>query len=359
MKDTYLSRTITIPREAISLRCAELSIARAKQRLCIPLRLTLPESTTPKHHSSILSSVSSASRPNNCTTPSIAATCSLCILLPTPVHSPSLKPPCSSNSNPLVRSKCRRVCVSIYSLLSSLALSQSTFLAAAGKVCSFGRRLARRERNAGSCDSAKLTFVVSGACEDEPTPRALAEGFSCRNANNGGFVVVFCAPGSSSLVSEPVRLEGSEERRDRSWAIVASLRADSWRSAVWSFCVSWTRRRCRLMDSGVGLSGEVLNDRFYFTCDQLIQPWNMHEAIRRNRKQHANRWIYLIMAQSDPTPQLLRHAQDTPQGKDLKLIKVLVDRGLQQCFQLMHSVLNLLPRFGILDVAVAICVSDR
>lgn len=65
------------------------------------------------------------------------------------------------------------------------------------------------------------------------------------------------------------------------------------------------------------------------------------------------------MAQSDPTPQLFRHAQDTPQGKDLKLIKVLVDRGLQQRFQLMHAVLDLLPRFGILDVAVAIGVSNR
>jgi len=218
----------------------------------------------PQRYSSILSSFSSASRPNKCTAPSIAATSSPCILLPTPLHSPSLTPPCSSSCNPLVRSKCRRVRVSIYIILSARALSRSTSVAAAaGRVCTFGRRPARRVRSAGSCDSAKLTFVVSGAREDEPTPRVFAEGFSCRKANAGGFVGGLATPGSWSLGSEPVRLEGLEERRDRNCASVASLRADSSRSAVWSFCVSWSVRRCRLMDSGVGLSGELLNDRFY------------------------------------------------------------------------------------------------
>lgn len=275
--DWISGRSGIISTQDKQIRSAELSIARANpilQRLASACAYANANLKAPSlHYSSILSSISSASRPNKCTTPSIAATSSACILLPTPVHSPSLTPPCSSSSNPLVRSKCRRVRVSIYNILSARALSRSTpVAAAAGRVCTFGRRLARRVRSAGSCDSAKLTFVVSGARKDEPTPRVFAEGFSCRKANAGGFVGGLAAPGSSSLGSAPVRLDGSEERRDRSCASVASLRADSCRSAVWSFCVSWSLRRCRLMDSGVGLSGELLNERFYSKRDQHGHP---------------------------------------------------------------------------------------
>lgn len=148
------------------------------------------------------------------TTPSIAATSSALIFLPTPVHSPSHTAPCSLNSSPLVRSRCRRVCDSRYCLLSSLALSQSTLIAADGRVRSFGRRVERRERNAGSCDRAKLTFVVSGACDGAPTPRDFAEGFSFRNSNFDGAVAALTAPDSASslLDSEEVCLEDAVER---------------------------------------------------------------------------------------------------------------------------------------------------
>lgn len=54
---------------------------------------------------------------------------------------------------------------------------------------------------------------------------------------------------------------------------------------------------------------------------------------------------YLVMSQSHPRQHLLRHGQDIPEHIDLEFIKILVDRGLEQCLELMHAILNL--SFGV------------
>lgn len=81
--------------------------------------------------------------------------------------------------------------------------------AAEGRARSFGRKSERRDWSAGSCESAKVVFVVSGFCDVVPTPRALAEGVSPRNANFGGVLV-------GPLVSVSVETRGvdADERRD-------------------------------------------------------------------------------------------------------------------------------------------------
>ena len=183
-----------------------------------PAQLDAPPKNQYSRHSSILSSVSlvSGSRPKSPTTPSIASTSPAPIFLPPPLHSPSLTAPCSSNSKPLVRCKCRRVCDSIYRLLSSRLLSQSIFATADGRVWIRGRKAESRERSDGSCESAKLTCVVSGACEDVPTPRAFAEGFEVRNERVGGFGVGIGLVASDSSSSFLVSGDAAEVRRERS-----------------------------------------------------------------------------------------------------------------------------------------------
>lgn len=47
------------------------------------------------------------------------------------------------------------------------------------------------------------------------------------------------------------------------------------------------------------------------------------------------------MRQPDPPRQLIRHRQNIPQRINLKLVKRLVHRRLQQGFQLVHAVLDL------------------
>ena len=52
----------------------------------------------------------------------------------------------------------------------------------------------------------------------------------------------------------------------------------------------------------------------------------------------------LIMRQANPLLQPPRHHQDIPQRVDLEPIERLVDRGLQQRFQLVHAVFDLRAR---------------
>lgn len=67
---------------------------------------------------------------------------------------------------------------------------------------------------------------------------------------------------------------------------------------------------------------------------------------------------YLIMPQPYPSLQLLRHSQNIPQRIDLKSVECLVHRSFQQRLQPMHPLLDFLPRFWILDIAIAVCISD-
>ena len=56
---------------------------------------------------------------------------------------------------------------------------------------------------------------------------------------------------------------------------------------------------------------------------------------------------------------LLWHSQDIPQDVDLKLIKRLIDRRLQQCLKLLQPILDFQPRLGVLDISVLVCVRNR
>lgn len=67
---------------------------------------------------------------------------------------------------------------------------------------------------------------------------------------------------------------------------------------------------------------------------------------------------HLIMPQPYPSLQLLRHSQNISQGINLKSIECLIDRSFQQRLQPMHPLLDFLPRFWVLDIAVAVCISD-
>lgn len=65
------------------------------------------------------------------------------------------------------------------------------------------------------------------------------------------------------------------------------------------------------------------------------------------------------MRQSDPPRQIIRHSQNITQRINLKLIKRLIHRSLEQSFQLVHAVLNLVPGLGVLDLAIAVRVRNR
>ncbi len=65
------------------------------------------------------------------------------------------------------------------------------------------------------------------------------------------------------------------------------------------------------------------------------------------------------MPQPHPPGQLIRHRQNIPQRINLKLVKRLIHRRLQQRLELMHAILNLGRRIGVLDIAVAVGIRDR
>jgi hypothetical protein len=103
------------------------------------------------------------------------------------------------------------------------------------------------------------------------------------------------------------------------------------------------------MDSGVGAFGDGgPNER----------PFSSSTSVGKKRRPICGVATYLMMRQPDRSQQLCRHGQDISQHVDLEFVKGLVDRRLQQRFQLVQAILDLESRFGILDVSVLVGVWD-
>ena len=64
------------------------------------------------------------------------------------------------------------------------------------------------------------------------------------------------------------------------------------------------------------------------------------------------------MRQPYPRRQIVRHRQDIPQSVDLEFVEQLVHSGFQECFELVHTVLNLGACFGKIDVPIAVRVRN-
>lgn len=163
-----------------------------------------------------------------------------------------------------VRSRWSLILLSMYSFRSSLFGSAFIKSEDFGKLSSFGRSCFSTAWRAGSCDRINVVFVVRGVCwESEPavtpTRNCRAAGLDVKNDKSRSFrgtvAGVFASP-SFFATAVVVRIE-------RSWAIMASLRAFSCFRARFSFLVSWSFLRGVRSDSGVGSSGERVNCRFY------------------------------------------------------------------------------------------------
>ena len=67
---------------------------------------------------------------------------------------------------------------------------------------------------------------------------------------------------------------------------------------------------------------------------------------------------YLVMRQSNPAYEILRHSKNVSQHVDFEFIKGLVDGRFEQRLQLMQTIFNLQSRLRVHHVAVFVCVGD-
>ena len=59
------------------------------------------------------------------------------------------------------------------------------------------------------------------------------------------------------------------------------------------------------------------------------------------------------MAEAHPVDQFCRYRQNVPEHIDLKLVKILIDRRVQQGFKFVKAFFNLLLRFRIIHLFCA------
>jgi len=78
-------------------------------------------------------------------------------------------------------------------------------------------------------------------------------------------------------------------------------------------------------------------------------PWRGERWSRRRDGE-----THLVVGEPHPTDQVRRHGQDISQHVDLKFVKVLVDRRVQQCFQFVKAFFDLVLGLGILQPAIVV-----
>jgi len=188
-------------------------------------------------------------------------------------------------------SRCALVLCSMYSLRSSLrsSLALSCFRTVSCNVTSFGRSSARSARSAGSWESAKVVFVVSGCWGPlGKILKARAEGESVRKERPG------CA------LAEP--WEAADELPPEAMVLsctsTASFRLYSFRSALETAWEAATLRRRSWTDSAVGALVGVGYDRFW-PCQHILL-----------RFRHFS--IHLVVLQANPFCQVARYWQYVP-----------------------------------------------
>lgn len=147
------------------------------------------------------------------------------------------------------------------------------------------------------------------------------------------------------------------ERRAVNWDIRATLRVCVVCRARFSFRVSWSLRRRRRTDSGVGAEGEMGSSRFCLTnqsgliCRKLV---GVRCGMGTEYSDGCVEKTYLIMTQPHPRRQIIRYSQDTPQRIYFKFIKRFVNSRLQQCFQLVHAIFYLRRGFRVFPIVARV-----
>lgn len=112
--------------------------------------------------------------------------------------------------------------------------------------------------------------------------------------------------------SEELFVVGGGESKVLSWVIRVALRVCVERSVRFNLRVSWSLRRRRRIDSGVGAEGGIGSWMSY----RVYKLFAIHD-LAASEEQLA----YLIMRQAHPGRQIVGNSQDIPQCIDLELVK--------------------------------------
>ncbi len=104
------------------------------------------------------------------------------------------------------------------------------------------------------------------------------------------------------------------ESKVLSWAIRVAFRVCVERSARFNLRVSWSLRRSRRIDSGVGAEDGIGS---WMSC----RACQRYDLAAPGAAALVEQLAYLIMRQSHPRRQIIGDCQDIPQRIDLKLVK--------------------------------------